>query len=142
MQRSRYGVLGMPADPDQLAAIPLLASLSNAQRRAVASLADSQSAPAGTTLVGEGSRGHSFFVLVEGTASVTVGGEQVATLGPGDFFGEIALHEDNRRTASVTTTSPASVIVMHGSDFEVLERDFPEVAERLRQATRDRFARG
>jgi CRP-like cAMP-binding protein len=54
-------------------------------------------------LTGEGASGYSFFVLCEGTATVTIDGNEVRALEPGDFFGELAILGDGRRTATVTT---------------------------------------
>src|SRR4051812_8040317 len=131
----------MRPEPEQLATVPLLASLSPDQLEAVASLAELRSEPAGTQLVGEGASGYSLFIIVDGTASVTAEAEQGSTLGPGDFFGEIALlGADGRHTATVTATSPVTLAVMFGSDFRVFERDFPDAARQMKQAMDDRLS--
>lgn len=85
-------------------------------------------------MAGEGASGYSFFLLVDGTAVVTAGGTQLATLGPGDFFGEMAILGDGRRTATVTTTSSARLFVMFGTEFRRLQQAYPEIAARLEQA--------
>ena len=64
----------------------------------------------------------------------------VAMLGPGDFFGEVALLETERRTATVRATTPMDVIVMFGRDFKQMEREMPKVADRVRSAIRARLA--
>ncbi len=71
----------------------------------------------GVNLTGEGTSGYSFFILSDGTARVTVDGVEVNTLGPGHFFGELALLGDGVRTATVTTTSPSRLLVLFGTEF-------------------------
>ncbi len=131
----------MRPTPEQLAAVPLFESLSPDELQAVASLTDLRQEDAGAHLIGEGAPGYSLFVLLEGTATVTSGGETVTTLRPGDFFGEIALLGEGLRTATVTASSPVSLIVMFGSDFRVIERDFPGASAVMKQAMADRLAR-
>jgi CRP/FNR family transcriptional regulator, cyclic AMP receptor protein len=133
----------MHPEPEQLAAFPLFASLTPEQLEAVASLMDVTCVSEGTTLVGEGAPGFSLFVLLDGTADVTSEDFPLSTLRAGDFFGEIALlGEAARRTATVTATSPATLAVMYGSDFRVFERDFPDAARQLKEATAQRLERG
>jgi CRP-like cAMP-binding protein len=131
----------MRPTPEQLAAVPLFESLSPDELQAVASVTKLRNEDAGARLVGEGAPGYSLFVLQEGTAMVTSGGETVTTLGPGDFFGEIALLGEGLRTATVTASSPVSLIVMFGSDFRVIERDFPGASAVMKQAMADRLER-
>jgi CRP/FNR family transcriptional regulator, cyclic AMP receptor protein len=128
-------------DPGQLAAVPLFESLSPEQLQAIAGLTSLRRAESGRRLVGQGTPGYSFFVLQKGTVSVTSGGAEIEDLGPGDFFGEMALLGEGERTATVTTTSPVMMLVMLGHDFRIFTRDFPEVAARLRQAMTERFER-
>ena len=59
------------------------------------------------------------------------------TLGPGDFFGELAILGDGRRTATVTTATPAQVLVLFGTEFRRLQQEYPEIAERIESALRD-----
>ena len=131
----------MRAKPEELAAVPLFETLTIDELKAVASVTDASDLPAGTTLIAEDEPGHALLVLLDGTASVTASGSHLATLGPGDFFGEIALLGDGRRTATVTAESPVRVLTMGGSDFRVFERDMPEAAERLRESAAERMAR-
>jgi CRP-like cAMP-binding protein len=77
---------------------------------------------------------------MDGTAAVTSEGQSVATLGPGDFFGEIATLGDGRRTATVTSTSPVRLLVMFGTEFRRLEAAHPEIATRLTEAMQARLA--
>ncbi len=131
----------MRPQPDQLAAIPLFASLSENELAAVARLTELRREDAGVTLVEEGSPGHALFVLLEGIAEASVGGRPAATLAAGDFFGEVALLGEGRRTATITATTPVTLVVMLGSDFRTFERDMPEAAAIMRRAAAERLAR-
>jgi CRP-like cAMP-binding protein len=71
-------------------------------------------------------------VIQSGSASVTSGGKILTALGPGDFFGEIALLRQGVRTATVTASSLVGLIVMLGSDFRVFERSFPGASAAMR----------
>jgi len=119
-------------DAERLKQMPLFRDLTQKAREKLARWADEVDLPEGKNLIEQGAYPHEFFVLFEGTAEVTHDGRHLADLGPGDFFGEIALLERHRRTASVVTTSPARVVVMATREFEAMEREMPEVAERIR----------
>jgi CRP/FNR family transcriptional regulator, cyclic AMP receptor protein len=125
--------------PEQLASVPLLASLTPEQLQAIASLTQLRSETMGTRLVGEGAPGFVLFILLEGKADVTSRGAGLGTLGPGDFFGEIALLGEGRHTATVTAASPVTLAVMFGSDFRVFERDFPDATEQMKRAMEERL---
>jgi CRP-like cAMP-binding protein len=131
----------MRPEPEQLARMPLFRSLSRDQLEAVATLTELRQEQAGTVLVEAGASGYSLFVLQEGTALVTGGDEPIGELGPGDFFGEIALLGKRERTATVTARTPVTLVVMLGSDFRVFERDWPDAAEQMKQAMAERLAR-
>jgi CRP-like cAMP-binding protein len=126
------------ARPDDLIGIPLFASLSDADRAELANWFDARATSAGVRLIGEGAAGYSFFVLTEGTAEVTIEGEKVAELGPGDFFGELAILGDGYRSATVTMASPGNVLVMFGTDFRRLQQEKPEIASVIEDAVRTR----
>ena len=128
-------------EPEPFESVPLFASLTPEQRKAMASLTELRSEPSGTHLIGEGAPGFSLFILLDGAATVTSGGAEPGTLGPGDFFGEIALlGDEGRRSATVTATSDVTLAVMFGSDFRVFERDFPEAVDLMMQAMADRLS--
>jgi CRP-like cAMP-binding protein len=128
-------------DAKSLERVPLFAGLSHREREQVARRADTVDLPAGRHLLDEGRLPHEFFVILDGEVEVTHEGQRVATLGPGDFFGEIALIEHTRRTASVVATSPTTLVVMSPHDFEAVRRELPAVAERIDAAIRERLAR-
>jgi CRP-like cAMP-binding protein len=91
--------------------------------------------------VDEGAFAHEFFVLLDGNVDVTQDGKHLADLGPGDFFGEVALVEHDRRTASVVASTPISAIVMHQRDFDMMQRELPHVAEKIHEAVHERSPR-
>jgi voltage-gated potassium channel len=122
--------------------VPLLADLSDAERGALAELFDVMEYDAGRTLIGEGRAGYAFYVVDQGRVSVTHDGEQLRELGPGDFFGEIAILGKRRRTATVTAASTVVVWVLLGSAFEELQTTRPEVATALQDAMRQRLEAG
>ena len=118
--------------------VSFFSSISEQDLAAVAEQADEVSVTAGSVLAREGDVGDKFFVIESGTAEVTRGGEPVAKLGAGDFFGEIALIREERRTATVTATSPMVLIVMTGSSFRSLDSSIPEVRETVSKALTER----
>ena len=123
---------------EDIAAVPIFSSLDPDQLATIANWFDAEEVGAGVKLVGEGCHGYSFFVLAEGTASVTAEGEELATLRAGDFFGEVAMLDSGRRTASVTSTAPARLLVMFGTEFRQLQDAYPEIADRITHAMRKR----
>ncbi|MGE5461384.1 MAG: cyclic nucleotide-binding domain-containing protein [Solirubrobacterales bacterium] len=120
-------------DAERLRRFPLFADLPHKQLERVATWADEIDLPAGKQLIEQGAFAHEFFLITEGTAEVLHDGRHLGELGPGDFFGEIALLEGDRRTASVVTTTPVRVVVMFAREFDAMDRELPEVAERIRQ---------
>ena len=128
------------ASASQLAAIPLFESLSSSDLDELASWFDVQITGEDVRLIGEGSSGYSFFILTQGSAAVTTNEGVHADLGPGDFFGEIAILGDGRRTATVTTTSPSQLLVMFGTEFRRLQQAHPDIAERIEDAMRQRVS--
>lgn len=125
---------------DELASVPLFSSLAEEQLTTLSYWFHVQNAGEGVCLVGEGAPGYTFFVLVEGSAIVTIAGQTVATLSRGDFFGEIAILGDGSRTATVTSTAPVRLLVMFGTEFRRLEADHPDIASQLVEAMKARTA--
>ena len=132
--------LGRNAKVDLIRGVPLFARCSRAEIAEVAKIADEIDIPADKELTREGDRGREFFVLLEGTASVRRGGRKVNALGPGDFFGEIALVSRSPRTATVTTTSPSRLLVITDSRFRSLLEHSPRIQLRILEALADRLA--
>jgi CRP-like cAMP-binding protein len=118
--------------------VPFFSSMSEQDLAAVAQQTDEISVAAGRVLAREGDLGNEFFVIESGMAEVTRDGAPVAKLGAGDFFGEIALIREERRTATVTATSPMVLIVMTGSSFRSLDCSTPEIRETVSKALAER----
>jgi voltage-gated potassium channel len=125
------------ATPDDLAGIPLFDTLEPAERTAIAPWFEVQDVSPGVKLTGEGATGYEFFVLRDGSATVTIDGAEVRALGPGDFFGELAILGDGRRTATVTTAAPSQLLVLFGTEFRRLQQEYPETAGRIESGLRE-----
>jgi CRP/FNR family transcriptional regulator, cyclic AMP receptor protein len=121
-----------------LEGVPLFDGLEGGQLAELARWFEKRSVDSGTCLTGEGTPGYSFYVLANGTAEVTSGETTIATLGPGDFFGEVALLGDGRRSATVTTTTPSTVLTMFGTEFRRLSDAQPAIAARITSVMRAR----
>ena len=132
--------LGHNTKIDLIKRVPLFASASKAELEEIASLADEIDLPEGKTLIEEGDAGHEFFVLIDGTADVERGGKKVAKLGPGDFFGEIALISKVPRNATIKTTSPVQALVITDRAFRQLLDHSPEIAVGVLTALAERVA--
>jgi CRP-like cAMP-binding protein len=112
---------------DLLRDVPLFAHCSNKELIELSSLTTTLTMRAGKVVVRQGEPGKEFIVLVEGKATVSIDDQTVATLGPGDFFGEIALLDGGPRTATVTADTDLVAEVMSHQEFAVLLMDVPEV---------------
>jgi CRP-like cAMP-binding protein len=130
----------VPVTAAELAAIPLFSSVSESELEELATWFDVKTAGEGVRLLDEGASGYSFFVLVDGSATVASAGTEVATLSPGDFFGETAILGDGRRNATVTTTSPSRLFTLFGTDFRQLQQTHPRIADRIETAMQERVA--
>ncbi len=126
-------------DAARLRNVPLFASLSKSELERVARWAEQVDIPEGRQIIAQDAFGYEFFVIEDGHARVTQDGERIRLLGPGDFFGEIALLEMERRTAAVVAESPMQLVVVHRREFKQMQREMPDVAEKIEQAIRERF---
>lgn len=124
----------------ELKDVPFFSSLSKRELTTVAQQMEEIEIPEGKQLVREGDFGHEFFLIVDGTAEVVRGGARIAERGPGEFFGEMALLEEERRTATVTAKSPMRVLVMTRQDFRALDRTAPEIHATVAEAIEARRA--
>ena len=97
---------------EELRSVPLFSGLSDHELLWVLRTARGESFAPGTTIIREGDIGGDFYMLTEGTVKVSVDGTEVATLGGGSYFGEIALIDGGSRTATITATSPGAVAPM------------------------------
>jgi CRP/FNR family transcriptional regulator, cyclic AMP receptor protein len=120
-------------EPDRLRSIPLFENVSDDELRQIAPFADETNVEEGTVLVREGDFSYEFFAIEDGSAEVKRGGEHVADLGPGDFFGEIGLLEKDLRTATVVAKSDMQLVTLTGWDMKRMEKAIPEAVEKVRQ---------
>ena len=111
--------LGHNSKTDLIKGVPLFSAASKQELAEIASIADEIDLPEGKVLIKEGDTGREFFVLIDGTAEVERGGKKVASIGPGDFFGEISLISKTPRNATITTTSPVRARLV-GLDLRVV----------------------
>jgi CRP-like cAMP-binding protein len=128
----------MAVSAAELAEVPLFRSLGEDSLAEVACWFEEADVSEGVKVAGEGAPGYSFFVIAEGTAIVTADGRELRTLGAGDFFGEVALLDGGRRTASVITTAPSRLFVLFGTEFRRLQEARPDVAVQLEAAMAER----
>ena len=105
-------------DAHDLRDLPIFADLSRKQLERIAHWSDDIDLPAGYRLLDQGSFPHEFFVILEGTVDITKDGVPLATLGRGEILGEIALLENERRTASVVAATPVRAAVMSRREFD------------------------
>lgn len=114
-----------------LASVPLFSSCSNRDLQKIAKASDEISIDEERVLVEQDAVGHEFFVIIEGEAEVKRGGRRIATLGPGDHFGELALFDGGPRTATVIAASPMQVLVLGQREFAGLLDEVPGLAHKV-----------
>jgi CRP-like cAMP-binding protein len=119
--------------------IPLFAECTKAELTEIALNADEREAPERDRLTEEGRRGREFFILVEGAVAVRRGGRKLADLGPGDWFGEIAILTYKPRTATVTATSPVRLLVISDRTFRRVVETTPRIALKVLRSVAERL---
>lgn len=124
---------------DVLAALPLFSECSRRELDAVAAVADELQLPAGREVMRQGARGRELVVILDGEVEVSRSGEVLATRGPGDFLGELALVTHRPRVATVTATTDLRVLVLERGAFERLVRDVPSIALNVLKAVGERL---
>lgn len=127
---------------DNLRELPLFAEASRSELAVIRTQLTELHVPAGKVLVHEDARGDEFMILVEGEAAVTQGGRLVATLGPGDLVGEMALlQEHGRGRRNATVTALTDIVLYAGSprEFRRILEAAPSVAEKVRQTVAARI---
>jgi CRP-like cAMP-binding protein len=113
---------------DSLRAVPLFAELSNRELRQLAESMHEKSYSAGDDVVTQGEGGVGFFVILEGSARVSVGGHEERVLPAGSYFGEMALLDGSQRSASITAAEPLRCAGMTAWHFRPFVRDHPDIA--------------
>ena len=116
---------------DVLKKVPLFSGLDDRELDEIAVSMKERRVPAGETILEQGAGGAGFFVVDEGEAEVTVDGEPRRTIGPGDYFGEIALLTGSERTATVTASTDMVCYGMTSWDFKPLVESNSTIAWKL-----------
>jgi cAMP-dependent protein kinase regulator len=125
-------------DASRLKSLPLFQDVPDDELAQIAGFAQEVNVEEGRELVREGDFSYEFMAIEDGEAEVTRGGEHVADLGSGDFFGEMGLLEKTLRNATVTAKTPMKLITLTGWDMKRMERHIPEAAERVRTTLEER----
>jgi CRP/FNR family transcriptional regulator, cyclic AMP receptor protein len=128
-------------NPARVDAVPPLAALPAEVRGELAEPFDEVHVPAGERIASQGDFAYELFAIVDGTARVEQDGAVVATLGPGDLFGEIGLMLTGRRTAAIVAETPMQLLALFEQTFRRLSREHPELAEAVHAQSRGRFTR-
>lgn len=124
---------------DQLRGVSLFADLDDATLGALADDFVEREFGLGAEIATEGTGGLNFFIVDSGEATVTVGGKQVGTLGPGDAFGEIALVDKSARSATITATSALRAFALPVWSFRSFVETRPAVAWKLLEVLAERL---
>ena len=125
-------------DAQELRQIPLFSDLSQEDLEALATYADEVTVSEGKHLVDQGGYAYDLFAIVDGTAQVIVGGDVVAELGPGDFFGEAGVLEKQQRNATVVAKTRMRLVTLTGWDLRRMRRQLGPVMEKLEAAIEQR----
>ncbi len=118
---------------DLLKQVPLFSDLEDRDLQQIANGMKQRTFSAGQEIAVEGQSGVGFFVIEDGEAKVTVRGDEVRRLGPGDYFGEVALISQGARTATVTADTDLKTYGMTFWDFRPLVEETPGIAWKLLQ---------
>jgi len=127
------------ASPDMLKKVPLFSGLDEKELQAIASSMRERKFRAGDTVTQEGAGGVGFFVVGSGEAEVNVGGETKGSVGPGDYFGEIALINESPRTATLTARTDMLCYGMTPWDFRPLVESNSTIAWKLLTAMAEKM---
>ena len=112
----------------KLAKVPIFSGCSKRELQLIARAAKEVNHKEGTVIAREGERGIGLFLILEGECKVSIGGRTKAKLGPGDFFGEVALLDGGPRTATVTAMTPVKLLGITGWVFRGLLMEHPTIA--------------
>jgi CRP-like cAMP-binding protein len=133
-------MLRKDAKLELIKSVPLFSHCTKKELAAVASVADIVDVPAGQDLVREGDPlAREFMIIVDGAADVRRRGRRIATLGAGDFFGEMALLAHGPRSATVTSTAPSELLVVTPAAFHLLLERLPSLQSRVLMALAQRL---
>lgn len=124
-----------------LSKVPLLAGLDRKDLEQVGRLADEVNLPAGRVAAREGTAGEEFFVIIDGVVRIDQQGAHLRDLGPGDFFGELAMLGKVPRTATATCATPCRLLVVGHREFNTLLSTYPSIQGAVLHAVAQRIAR-
>lgn len=127
------------ASVESLKKVPLFAGLEKRELEQIAGSMQERRFAAGSTVVQEGAGGAGFFVVEAGEGEVTVGGQPRSTIGPGHYFGEIALLTGSERTATITAKTDMLCYGMTPWDFRPLVESNSEIAWKLLTAMAEKL---
>jgi CRP-like cAMP-binding protein len=116
---------------DKLAEVPLFSACSRKDLQKIAKASDEVEVRAGRVLVDQGKTGHEFFLILDGSATVRANNRKVATLGSGDYFGELALLSREPRDASVTADTDMKLLILGQREFTGLLDSIPGLASKI-----------
>lgn len=116
---------------DHLASVPLFSACSKRELGKLAKAGDELKVEAGHVLTRQGDAGREAYVIVEGAATVKRGNRKVATLGPGDCVGELALLDHGPRTATVVADDDMTVFVLGVRQFAAVLADVPTLSRKV-----------
>jgi len=130
----------MPVSTDQLKNVPLFAGLGDKELKSIADSMTERSFDAGSAVTEEGKSGIGFFVIQDGSATVSVDGKEVRKLGAGDYFGEIALMANSPRTATIVADTELHCSGLTAWDFRALIEGNPAMSVTLLETLAQRLA--
>lgn len=116
---------------DKLADVPLFSACSRKDLQKIAKASDEVDVKTGRVLVDQGKTGHEFFLILDGKATVRANNRKVAGLGPGDYFGELALLSREPRDASVTADTDMKLLILGQREFTGLLDSIPGLASKI-----------
>jgi CRP/FNR family cyclic AMP-dependent transcriptional regulator len=126
---------------EHLQRVPLFSKMGTRELERLGQLADEVEVGLDRVLAQQGKIGHEFFIVLDGRVMVLYDGKPVRTLGPGDFFGEIALLERVPRTATVRAEGIVRLLVIGHREFNALMDEFPSVRTAVKEAEAERLGR-
>jgi CRP-like cAMP-binding protein len=114
-----------------LSGVPMFRALSKRELALVRRLCDRLHVDKGEDLVREGARGHEVFIVVDGKATIRRRGRKIDGVGPGDYFGELAVLDPAPRNATVTADTPMEVLIISEREFSGLLAEVPSLARKV-----------
>lgn len=116
---------------EYLSKVPMFSACNQKELRKLAGAVDRVEVPKGEVLMAEGTPGHDFFLIVDGKAKITLRDKTLATLGPGEFVGEMALLDQGPRSATAVAQTPMTLLVLTARDFSRILEEVPVVTKKI-----------